>query len=183
MARARGKSKKIVFLQRVVVMAGMSICLAGGTGLIGWSASPMAQEKLGEEAQEQISSWLSDITKDDGFVYNRMGSPDPFVPFLPVAEKIAQKEAEEELTGMRKFEPGQLTLVAIVFRGNEGLAMVQDPVGKGYIIRKGTKIGRVGVVESIMTNRVVINNVTYTRAGDKRINNVEMSLKKEGEKP
>lgn len=164
-------------------MAGMSICLAGGTGLI-WGASSWAQDISGEEAQEQMGSWLSDIGKDDGFVYNKTGRPDPFVPFISEAEKIMQKEVpEEELTGMRKFEPGQLTLVAIVFRGDEGLAMVQDPVGKGYIIRKGTKIGRVGVVKDIMTNRVVINNITYTRAGEKRINDVEMLLKKEGEKP
>lgn len=140
-------------------------------------------------AEEQIvalaaESFLEELTASDGFVYKREGRNDPFVPFLTDRAKIVTPDSgviQEALLGMRKFEPGQLTLVAIVLAGKEGMAMVQDPAGQGYVVRKGTKIGRSGVVEDIIPNRVVVQNVTYNRAGDKQFNRVDMLLKKEGE--
>ena len=121
---------------------------------------------------------------DDGFVYSMEGRTDPFVPFLTDKAKVdkpAAVEPTEELVGMRRFEPGQLTLVAIVLRNKNNLAMVQDPAGQGYVIRKGTKIGRFGEVEDIVPNRVIVQNITFTRTGEKRLNRVEMLLKQRGE--
>jgi type IV pilus assembly protein PilP len=151
------------------------VCHLGAPGLL------VAEEQTEPLAAESSSAGL---TAGDGFVYKREGRNDPFVPFLTNRAKIATPDPgviEEELVGMRKFEPGQLTLVAIILAGKEGMAMVQDPAGQGYVIRKGTKIGRTGVVEDIIPNRVIVQNVTYTRAGDKRFNRVDMLLKKEGE--
>jgi type IV pilus assembly protein PilP len=133
---------------------------------------------------------LLDIEQDD-FVYQREGRTDPFVPFVPfaaepaVAAKVAPKPEEpapEVLTGLRKFEPGQLSVVAIIETPRARHAMVEDSVRKGYVIRKGTKIGRTGVVEDIEPNRVLIKQYSYTLAGDKRYQTVVMELKKEGEK-
>ena len=138
------------------------------------------ESKMNLEALE--NSLLSNKEGDD-FVYKREGRPDPFVPFITQEMlQAATKGAEEELTGMRKFEPGQLTLVAIVFTEKGPLAMVQDSTGKGYTIRKGTKIGRTGEVVNIVSNKVIINEVSYTLSQKKRYKSVEMVLKKEGEK-
>jgi len=130
-------------------------------------------------------SLLKELMSDDGFVYRREDRSDPFVPFLTDKAKVEQPlapESREELVGMRKFEPGQLSLVAIVIADRvKNLAMVQDPAGQGYVIRKGTKVGRFGVVEDIVPNRVIVQNITFTRTGDKRLNRVEMLLKKRGE--
>ena len=63
------------------------------------------------------------------------------------------------------------------------VAMVQDPVGKGYIIRPGTLIGRYGVVEKITGGRVIVKQrtaSTWTR--EKLFKRVEMVLPKEGER-
>jgi type IV pilus assembly protein PilP len=155
-----------------------------------WSTQLLAEQKVPAAADEQqqeqtvpltANEMLKELASDDGFVYKREGRVDPFKPFLKEKSKIVKTPEAEELFGMRKFEPGQLTLVAIVFRGDEGVAMVQDPTGQGYLIHKGTKIGRSGTVEDIIPNRVIIQNLTYTRAGDKRYNRVDMLLKKEGE--
>jgi type IV pilus assembly protein PilP len=125
---------------------------------------------------------LKELRADDGFVYVREGRPDPFVPFMTDRSKVLKPAlTEEELVGMRKFEPGQLSLVAVVLSGKANVAMVQDPAGQGYVIRQGTKIGRSGVVENIVPNRVIIKSVSYNRAGDEIVNRVEMLLKKEGE--
>lgn len=106
---------------------------------------------------------------------------DPFVPF--VSERIAKSQSDAEvksLTGMQLFEPGQLDLVAILFSGRQALAMVQDSTGKGYIIKKGTKIGRRGRVAEIMPNAVVIKEWYMSSNGKKLYKDNEMVLRKEG---
>lgn len=127
--------------------------------------------------------------KTDTFEYMLEGRPDPFVPFItekatdtgpPVnMDEIVEKEVV--LTGMQLFEPGQLTLVALLQSETEDFAMVQDFTGKGYMLTRGTKIGRRGVVKDIAPNTVIIEETAETRAGKKIITKVVMTLKKEGE--
>ena len=70
-----------------------------------------AEEKAAEEQKElKFTEKMAAILfreADDSFVYKRERRTDPFVPF--VRERVvATKTPVEELTGMRKFEPGQL---------------------------------------------------------------------------
>lgn len=122
--------------------------------------------------------------KQKEFNYRWAGRPDPFKPFIE-AEEITRQEMEipeEELTGMRKFEPGQLTLVAIIFSGNKPLAMVQDSTGMGYILHKGDEVGRTGIVTDITPKKVLIRELSHkTHKNEKRYRTVEMVLRKEGE--
>lgn len=120
------------------------------------------------------------------FSYQIEGRPDPFSPFI--SEKAASSinmdeivDSEDTLTGMQLFEPGQLKLVAIVFEDNAELAMVEDAAGQGYAVRPGMKIGKKGVITTIDSNQVIIEETSVTRAGKKLTNNIVMHLKKEGE--
>lgn len=120
------------------------------------------------------------------FEYQIEGRPDPFLPF--VTERSTRNDNSDEivdenlqLTGMQLFEPGQLTLVALMVTGGERLAMVQDFTGKGYIIKEGIKIGRRGVVADIIDNKVIIEETARTRGGKTLTNQIAMVLKKEGE--
>ena len=88
-----------------------------------------AEEKVVEEQKElKFTEKMAAILfqdSGDSFVYKREGRTDPFVSF--VQEKVlAVKTPVEELTGMRKFEPGQLTVVAIILGAADKFAMVQD---------------------------------------------------------
>jgi len=144
-----------------------------------------AEEQAAAESKEmKFTEKMAAILfheSEDAFVYKREGRNDPFVPF--VQERVVATEAPiEELRGMRKFEPGQLTVVAIVMSPTEKLAMVQDSNNQGYIIREGNLLGRTGVVEEIVPNKVIVKNYTYNLAGDKIYKTVEMVLKQEGEK-
>ncbi len=85
------------------------------------------------------------------------------------------------LTGMQLFEPGQLTLVALMQIGKRSVAMVEDVTGKGYVLKEGTKIGRRGIVKQIAPNTVTIEETAETRAGKKIVTEVVMILKKEGD--
>lgn len=138
-------------------------------------------ENAFSEKVQDLVQFLSGET--DSFAYKREGRTDPFMPFVSETEVATDEEIPvEELYGMRKFEPGQLSLVAIVLTEEGPLAMVQDSVGKGYVIRNGTEIGRAGTVDKISDNVVVVKQRYTTTAGEERYSFVEMLLKKEGEK-
>ena len=115
------------------------------------------------------------------FVYNRE-RPDPFFPFLTQEIMKAEAKAKAELTGTQKFEPAQLTLVAIVSGRRGLLAMVQDSSGIGYVLRKGTKIGETGEVIQIARDKVIIEQSLKNVTGDRASRKIEMTLSKEGEK-
>ena len=144
-----------------------------------------AEEKVVEEQKELkfTEKMAAILFQDQGesFVYKRAGRTDPFVSFIK--EKLVVTQAPvEALTGMRKFEPGQLTVVAIILGAADKFAMVQDSNNQGYIIREGLLLGRTGVVEDVVPNKVIVKNYTYNLAGDKIYKTVEMVLNQEGEK-
>jgi len=124
---------------------------------------------------------------DINFEYILENRADPFVPFL--TEKAATSSVDmnevldnnEPLSGMQLFEPGQLTLVALMKNGAEDIAMVEDFTGKGYVLTEGIKIGRRGVIKDIASNSVIIEETAETRAGKKIVTEIVMILKKEGE--
>lgn len=118
------------------------------------------------------------------FQYQIENRADPFMPFITEkATSVTNMNEivtdEEPLTGMQLFEPGQLTLVALMQSDEGNIAMVQDFTGKGYTLTEGTLIGRRGVVSQIRTNRVVIEETARTRAGKKIVTEKVMTLKKE----
>lgn len=134
-----------------------------------------------DEIERDILQKSRAITSD--FEYQREGRTDPFMPFISEEQAQAElKDEETKLTGMQLFEPGQLTLVAIINTGSGALAMVQDSVGKGYVLHKGMKIGRTGVVTDIVPNRVFVKEEAFQNARTKEIHykTTEMVLKKEG---
>ncbi len=139
------------------------------------------QKKL--RAEQLLTSTMPG--NPDTYEYLMEDRADPFVPFL--AEKVPELDPNEiidpsqKLTGMQLFEPGQLTLVALMQTNGQFSAMVEDFNGKGYLIEEGIKIGRRGVVRAIIPNKVIIEENATTRSGKVLTNKIVMVLKKEGE--
>jgi type IV pilus assembly protein PilP len=172
----------------------MGACLGGVLLLLlsqsGGLGAAITTELVGSEAaalQVDVDIYQLLEIEQDTFVYKREGRSDPFMPFITdqavSAKAVALQEPEEPeiLTGLRKFEPGQLTVVAVIETPPGAYAMLEDSMRVGYVVREGTKIGRTGVIEQIEPNRVIIKLYSYTMAGDKRYQTVVMELKKEGE--
>jgi type IV pilus assembly protein PilP len=139
-----------------------------------------------EDPQGDIELNFEVIERD--YDYTIEGRADPFIPFFTGEKNTSQEpdpnaivESTERLTGMQLFEPGQLTLVALMKVKGSYVAMVEDFKGQGYIIEDGTKIGRRGVVKDIVSNKVLIEETAMTRAGKELRNEIVMALRKEGE--
>ncbi len=150
------------------------------TGLL--PSAAYAAKNVAAGPGNKVSTATDELKKllQEPFTFG-VSSSDPFMPFI--SDQMIKDQADKEvksLTGMQLFEPGQLNLVAILFSGKKALAMVQDSTGKGYIIKKGTKIGRRGQVAEIMPNAVVVKEWFRGSSGKKLYKDNEMVLRKEG---
>ena len=114
------------------------------------------------------------------YVYNPIGKRDPFRS--PEAEPAAQAALANTACNepLCRFDIDQLTLVAVVSGDANPLAMVQDPQGRGYFVRRNTRVGRQGgKVTQIMSDAVVITEYFTTPDGKTTANPVTLAIKTE----
>lgn len=107
------------------------------------------------------------------FRYESLGLVDPFEPI------IGKQEGGTAVSPLEQYSLDQLKLVAIIWGVPEPRAMVEDPQGKGYIIKKGTKIGKnQGVVIKILDNEVVVLETFVDLLNRRKTNEVSLKLQK-----
>ncbi len=111
------------------------------------------------------------------YAYNLSGKPDPFKPFL---QSTPLREARSlPSTPLQKYDISQLKLVALLSGPEGNIGLVEDATGKGYFIKKGTWIGKNdGKVTKILADRVIIEEFYVDVLGQKKVNQVSLSLQK-----
>lgn len=125
--------------------------------------------------------------------YDPKGKIDPFIPLVrdePVkvsreAEK-AEGDAKAEKrkkrvpqTPLEKIELNQLRLRAIILASSGNRALVEESSGKGYILTKGTYIGRnQGIVTKIQKDKVIVEETIENVQGDITTQETELKLPK-----
>ena len=117
-----------------------------------------------------------DLDKAEGdadYRYNPLGKVDPFQPFflegvisigseegigggskgISALDERMQKMLEklrEPKTELQRFSLSELTVTAVAKTESGATAMVVDPEGRGYVLKKGTYIGNMGgIVDQI----------------------------------
>lgn len=170
---------------RVILFAACLLVFGAGLFPFNCRSAAAQQEPETDMTPEEIQTILDELFQSEGsdFTYTSEGRSDPFVPFVTDSSQSSSAKSDDVvLIGLRKYEPGQLQLVAIVFAENDPIAMVQDSLGKGYILHRGTKIGRTGEVEDISPNVITIKQMVSTPTRKQRYKTIEMILRKEGDK-
>jgi type IV pilus assembly protein PilP len=116
----------------------------------------------------EVPEW---ITKPV-FQYTAVGRPDPFTSFLRAQAARQQRKAQDSrvLSPLERFEVTQLKLVGIIHnRTNPDAmaAMVELPDGKGFVLKKGHRVGmNQGRVVMIGTDQVQVLEETEDLYGD-----------------
>ena len=94
-----------------------------------------------------------------GLSYDPSGRRDPFLPMFQPGQQI---ELDSTLPPLQRVGLTELSLIGVLW-GNYGYtAMVQTPDGKGYSIRRGTRIGPNNGVVSSITERGIIVQERFT---------------------
>jgi len=100
---------------------------------------------------------------------------DPFESYLTVLDQQSKQRMEQHRGSgadhdpepLEAFDLGALRLVAIMQMGSNKAAMVEDPEGKGYVVRAGSYIGRDnGRIENITARSVEIMEDEFTATGE-----------------
>lgn len=152
----------------------------------GGPVQPPAAEKPAEAgkapAETQPQAGGPGLEAQVAYQYVPGDRPDPFRPFHEEAKVAAQVAECEEVSAspLTEQEVSQFTLVAIVSRGADRVAMVQDRSGKGYVIRPGLHMGRkCGKVSEISSvEGVVVEEPYVDLLGQKKTRRVPLGFKK-----
>jgi Tfp pilus assembly protein PilP len=120
------------------------------------------------------------------FNYKFEDRPDPFLPFFNNNEPLDEKNSVEKkidtnevLTELRKFEPGQLRLVAVMAFKDKNIAMLEDVTGEGHLAEQGTLIGRHGIVSTIKSDLVLVTETYKTTTGRQIVNKIPLHMQKQ----
>ncbi len=148
------------------------------------SMMPAKTESQGQRAAAS-GTQLASLSLDEPFFYNPKGRIDPFKPFL--LKMLARGKRGKKLlplTPLQKLSYVELQrgLVAIVWGHLGNRALIQDPAGKGYIIKPGTPVGPNGVVKQILSDRVIIEQKIVDLATNKTVRKEITLTLKRGEK-
>jgi len=135
-------------------------------------AAGAAQKKAAPEAAPAPVSTYQ-------YAYNPLGKRDPFrspIDDLKNQGQGSQVEACNEPPC--QWDLDQLILVAVVTGDANPIAMVEDPQGRGYIIKRNTKIGKQGgKVTQILRDSVTVTEFWTAPDGKVNPNPVSMRLK------
>jgi type IV pilus assembly protein PilP len=120
---------------------------------------PMSAADAPKAVSEQAAlAAVSPPVEFSGTSYDPSGRRDPFLPI----SQLAQQETDTSLPPLQRVGLTELNLIGVVW-GNYGYtAMVQTPDGKGYSIRRGTRIGPNNGVVSSITERGFIVQERFT---------------------
>ena len=152
--------------QRYFLGAEVPTPLPAGTAQAGQGASVAP----GEQA-ELIASLNGE--KKEGFIYDPTGKRDPFRSF-----DFSPPNNDKGATPLEKYNLGQLKLTAVLEGFEEPKAIVENAAGKGFTVKKGTKIGpNGGEVVEILKDKLLILEKTADFTGQIKSQTVELKLR------
>ena len=158
------------------------ILMALTTAAVGCSdkpATPVAGPKPAPQAAKAAPApALPEVAPGVEYLYSPVGKRDPFRSAIEDKLTSADEGADRGSCGpLCKWELEQLRLVAVISGVSNPLAMVEDPNGRGYIVRRGTFVGkRNGKVSQIRSGEVVVTEIYRDQMQKPHVNPVSIKL-------
>ena len=117
-------------------------------------------------------------------IYNPKGKIDPFVSLFqekPAPMMIVTQKRKKRVrrTPLERIDLGQLKLTGIILRSAGNKAMVEEATGRGYVVIKGTSIGKNwGKVTKILKDRIIIEEEGKNLLGKVTLEKKEMKIQR-----
>ena len=161
---------------------GISVLTAYGCGSSGEGpiapklAPPTMKKTLTAQTARPLPAGPSALPAKPEPVYDPVRKPDPFQP--PVLEpSLEQTQRAKRMLPLEKFEVTEFQLVTTVTGPSGNKAMVQDPFGKGYLIKVGTPIGKnQGRVVAIADRQILIEEKIKDFLGREKSRTVALKI-------
>jgi Tfp pilus assembly protein PilP len=122
------------------------------------------------------------------FVYRPTSERDPFKSFVTTrTERVAKTQKAPRIkTPLQRYSLDQLKVVGIIAGGTMRKALLQDDVGKGYVVSAGDAVGSEGgMITSIQEDRIIIESTYRDVLGNEKVRRITKKLyvSEEGENP
>ncbi len=114
-------------------------------------------------------------------LYDPKGKIDPFKPLFGEVLKVKRKRRKptRPLTPLERVDLSQLQLVAVIMAPSGNRALVKEASGKGYIVKKNTRIGiNSGRVTRILKSSLMVKEEMEDNEGKTHFKHREMKLQK-----
>ena len=134
-----------------------------------------------DQTLDQKSDQKIELSKPT-VTYNVEGKIDPFAPIFGDGVSALDDQKNKKripLTPIEKVDLSELKLVGIIFASSGNKALVENVSGKGFVIKKGTRIGiNFGKVIKILKNSVVVKEEAESILGQITLVERELKLQK-----
>lgn len=161
--RAHKFRKGSPYRGRWATLAGLAVMLLGFSSWLACAddvegeavVQPQVKPKDKPGTQPEAAKEKKKKKDSSVYTYNAVGKRDPFRTYFSEIE--SEEVVRDKLTELQQFELDQLTLVAVVVGTATPKAMVEDPSGKGHVVKNGTLIGKHwGQVKHIRRGEIII---------------------------
>lgn len=148
----------------------LSVAAAVGMGC-GGSAPQNEPVATAQQAAKPAAAPIGDALEQQPLIaeytYQPVGKRDPFRSYFDNTDSLEIIPMVNEDCGLLcQFEVDQLRVVAVVSGVASPLAMIEDPDGRGHMVRRGNPIGkRSGKISEIRRDRVVITELLRNQQG------------------
>lgn len=111
------------------------------------------------------------------YSYNPLGKRDPFRSMVDDS-RVATTTDSPCKDPLCQWDLDQYTLVGVVTGDANPVAMVEDPMGRGYVIRRNTRMGKQGgKVTQILRDAVTVSEHWTAPDGKDHVNPINLRLK------
>jgi type IV pilus assembly protein PilP len=177
---------EIFFIFILVIIIGLWAAGCDQLSLPGANKQQKAAPKAPPAAPQQAATAPSALPEKEevehDYVYDPTGKRDPFQPFIAAQMPVMPTGEQIHVTPLQKYDLNELKLVAIIVGAGEGTAMVEDPEGKGYIIKKGVYVGtNYGEVKAVLKDQVIIEERYKDYTGQVKEKEIILRLHPPGE--
>ena len=126
--------------------------------------------------------------KPEVSVFHPKSDRDPFKSFVSVRTETTARmqKAPRFKTPLQRYSLDQLKVVGIIDGGRLSKALLEDDVGKGYVVSTGDAVGSEGgKIASIQKDRIIIESTYRDVLGNEKVRRITKKLyvSEEGENP
>jgi type IV pilus assembly protein PilP len=150
------------------------------------SSEPKATEPVSEPPGTLPPGPLE--AKPEDSVFRPKSERDPFKSFVTTRTKATVRTGNTPRikTPLQRYSLDQLKVVGIIAGGKMRKALLEDDVGKGYVVSPGDAVGREGgKIASIQKDCIIIESTYRDVLGNQKVRRITKKLyvSEEGENP
>lgn len=158
-----------------------SLVLMGALAACGSEPQDVKSHHAKKAADDQKPTQVQPLDSGSSsyeYTYSPVGKRDPFRSTLEdLAERPADASMRPDCGPLCGWDIGQLKLVAVISGISNPVAMLEAPNNKGYIVRRGTFVGkRNGKVTQIRSGEVVITEIFKDQMGKPHVSPIVVRL-------